>query len=114
MRNELGINIKREREKLGLSQTELGKMIDATKQTISNWENGNRTPTNKTISELATIFNISMDDLTGRDGNTLGPIRYSKELDKYIELAKEIEELDNKDKELIKNLIKSLNNKKDK
>ena len=45
----LGYNIRREREKLGLSQTELGKLVDATKQTVSNWENGNRTPTNKTI-----------------------------------------------------------------
>lgn len=34
----LGYNIRREREKLGLSQTELGKLVDATKQTVSNWE----------------------------------------------------------------------------
>lgn len=109
----LGYNIRREREKLGLSQTELGKLIDATKQTVSNWENGNRTPTNKTIDKLATIFNVSMDDLTGRSNiQHLGRVyRYSEELTEYIELAREIENLNDKDKKIIKELIRSLNDK---
>lgn len=112
----LGDNIRREREKLGLSQTELGKLVDATKQTVSNWENGNRTPTHKTIDKLATIFQVSMDDLTGRSySQNLGSVyRYSEELTENIELAREIENLNEKDKNLIKELIKSLNNKKDK
>ena len=97
----LGYNIRREREKLGLSQTELGKLVDATKQTVSNWENGNRTPTNKTIDKLATIFI-----------QHLGRVyRYSEELTEYIELAREIENLNDKDKKIIKELIRSLNDK---
>ena len=116
MSNFLGENIRREREKLGLSQTELGKKIGTTKQTISNWENGNRTPTSKTIDQLATLFKVSMDDLTGRSNmQSLGRVyRYSEELTEFIELAKEIDSLNDVDKKIIKDLIKRLNNKKDK
>ena len=62
----LGDIIKLERNKLGLSQSEFSKKMGVTQQTLSNWENGNRMPDIETIIELADLFGVSIDYLTGR------------------------------------------------
>lgn len=50
----------------GYSQKELAEMINVAQNTVSNWENGTREPDNKTLIELAEIFNCSTDYLLGR------------------------------------------------
>lgn len=51
----LGDNIRENREKLGINQVELAKLIGVSKQTVSNWENDNRIPPTQTLDKLATI-----------------------------------------------------------
>lgn len=49
-----------------LSQEELGKKINATKSTISNYENEYSTPSNEVLKDLANILNTTTDYLLGR------------------------------------------------
>jgi transcriptional regulator with XRE-family HTH domain len=50
----------------GLTQEKLGNMFNVEKGTVSNWENGNRTPDLQIVSKLADLFNVSADYLIGR------------------------------------------------
>ncbi len=63
----LGNNIKDLRIKKGLTQEELGKMLNKTKNNISQYETGKREPDNNTLLKLSEIFNVSIDLLLGND-----------------------------------------------
>lgn len=58
--------LREERLNLGLNQVEFAKIFNVTKQTVSNWENGNRNPDSATLSKLADYFGVTVDYLLGR------------------------------------------------
>lgn len=60
-------NIKFYRKSLNLTQTELAKFFNAKKSLISNYENGYSCPDIYTLIKLADIFEVSLDELVGRD-----------------------------------------------
>lgn len=62
----LGENIRRLRQERGLCQEELGRKIGASKQSVSNWENGNIVPSIDLLVRLADFFGVSTDYLLGR------------------------------------------------
>lgn len=113
MPKELKNIIREERLNKGLNQPELAKILNVTKQTISNWENGNRIPDANTLSKLSELFDCSVDYLLGRtdkrnnsifDGT--GQIRdlaetYEAELTRKDE--KDVEKLLNQTMEYIEN-----------
>ncbi|MUK89116.1 helix-turn-helix domain-containing protein [Ornithinibacillus sp. L9] len=49
-----------------LSQEELGKKINSTKSTISNYENEYSTPSNDVLRDLANVLDTTTDYLLGR------------------------------------------------
>lgn len=53
----------------GLTQPELAKDLNVAKQTISNWENDNRSPDNEMLIKIANYFDVSLDYLLGRTDN---------------------------------------------
>lgn len=59
----IGNRIKYERERMGLNQIELGKMIGVSKQCISGWETGRRTPDVIVLNKLAKLFGVSIISL---------------------------------------------------
>ena len=59
----IGNNIKYYRQKLGLSQEELGNLLGASKQSVSMYECNTRTPSIDIIIKLAEIFGIDIDTL---------------------------------------------------
>lgn len=63
---EIKDRIKTERLKKELNQPELARHMNVSKQTVSNWENGNRIPDTLTLSKLADFFDCSVDYLLGR------------------------------------------------
>lgn len=65
----LSDNIKNLRIKKGITQEELGNMLNKTKNNISQYETGKRTPDADTLLKLSEIFNVSIDMLLGN--NTL-------------------------------------------
>ena len=64
---ELGGQIRKRRQALGLSQDQLGARVYATRQSVSNWENGRTCPDIKSLLLLAEVFSVSLDDLVKGD-----------------------------------------------
>ena len=64
---EIGNQIKKYRNELGLSQEELADKIFVTRQTISNWENEKNYPDIRSLVMLSTLFDISLDNLVKGD-----------------------------------------------
>ena len=59
-------NLKKLREKKGLSQDRLAKLADVTNNTIIKIEQGENTnPTLATLKKIAKALGVSLDDLTG-------------------------------------------------
>ncbi len=57
-------NIKKYRNKMGVSQDRLSKFADVTYNTIIKIESGaNKNPTIETLSKIAKALNVSVDDL---------------------------------------------------
>ena len=48
----VGENIKKTRNKLGITQEELAEKINVTRQAVSNWENGKTEPTGQPKSDV--------------------------------------------------------------
>lgn len=74
--------LREERLNLGLNQVEFAKIFNVTKQTVSNWENGNRNPDSSTLSKLADYFGVTVDYLLGRTNE--------RNLNKEVKLSEEI------------------------
>lgn len=59
--------IKQARELKKLSQMQVAKATRITQGAISLWENGERIPNIIDMIKLADYYNISLDELVGRD-----------------------------------------------
>jgi len=59
-------NLKRLREKRGLTQREVAELVGVTPLTLSQWESDRATPTVENLMALADVFRVSMDFLVGR------------------------------------------------
>ena len=51
-----------------MSQVELAKELNVTKQSVSNWENDNIQPSVEMLIKIAQVFSVSTDYLLGIDG----------------------------------------------
>ena len=60
-------NIRFFRKANNLTQEELSKQLGGSKNLISNYENGISTPDIYTLVKLADIFDITLDELVGRE-----------------------------------------------
>lgn len=63
----LGKRLRELRKTKGYSQTQLGKLINVTKVSISGYETENRTPNLETLIDLAEVLETSLDYLIGHD-----------------------------------------------
>lgn len=59
----VGKNLKNIRKKNDLTQDELAEKLSVTRQAVSNWENGKTEPDIETLTKIAQIFDISIDEL---------------------------------------------------
>lgn len=66
-KNIIGKNIKLLRRSLGLTQGALAEKLCGKKSLVSNYENGYSVPDIFTLVKLADIFDITLDELVGRD-----------------------------------------------
>ncbi|TGY53596.1 helix-turn-helix domain-containing protein [Ligilactobacillus murinus] len=60
------IRLKELRHEKGLTQDELGKILNVSGKTIGTWERDSRQPNIETINELADFFGVTTDYLIGR------------------------------------------------
>lgn len=127
--------IKEIREYSKLTQDEFGKRIGSARNTIANYENGNRNPSNSVILSICREFNVSEEWLRTGKGNMLkkrlpaDEVAYFVEdlleydgngnpfYDMIIEMMKTYRELDDKSQTVIKNYFgavkESINKKKE-
>ena len=63
----LGEKILKYRKKAGISQEELADMLNVTRQSISLWETDQTVPSLDNLITLSKIFDVSMDELCGRE-----------------------------------------------
>jgi len=62
----IGTKIRDLRKQAHLSQTELGKKVSVSQQTVTAWENNKAEPSSSAVAQLADIFNVTTDYLLGR------------------------------------------------
>lgn len=58
-------NLKEIRSKKALSQDDLAKQLFVSRQTVSRWESGDRSPDLDTLIKLANVLGVSTDELLG-------------------------------------------------
>lgn len=61
--NDIMKNIKRLRQKRGLTQEELGSKLHVTRQAVSNWETGKNQPDIELLKSLAEAFEVDVTEL---------------------------------------------------
>ena len=59
------------RKKFGITQTQMGKVVDKQPSTIGNWENGVSYPDLNELVHLIQFFGISFEELTQKDFSKL-------------------------------------------
>ena len=65
----IGKNIAELRKAKGVKQDELARFVGITAQAVSKWENGG-VPDTELLPKIADYFNVSIDELFGRELNT--------------------------------------------
>lgn len=121
----MNTRIKKIREHRNLTQEEFGKKIGCARNTIANYENGNRNPSNSIIKSICREYGVNENWLRTGEGEM--PHRYliKDEVGYYIEellddygdnpfydmvldLVKTYSELDEKSKEVIRRSAEKL------
>lgn len=75
--------LKEHRNKIGLTQQEVGDRLHVSRQTVSNWENGKNYPDIPTLIEISNQFSLSLDYLLKGDQD------YMKKVEKDYEMINE-------------------------
>ncbi len=67
MQKSLGVRLRELRETAGISQAELSFQTKISQQALSLWERDLRVPNILSCIALANYYNISLDELVGRN-----------------------------------------------
>ena len=81
-------NLKYLRLKNNMEQTELAEKLDRGATSVSNWENGNSVPKAGIISDIAKLFNVTMNDLMNSDLQNMSVSKDVIELNKIPVVSK--------------------------
>lgn len=65
--------IKKLREKSGLSQIELAKLLNVTQGAVSQWESKKSYPRAEVLIKIAALFNCTLDELLRDDDAPVPP-----------------------------------------
>ncbi|EES49168.1 helix-turn-helix domain-containing protein [Clostridium botulinum] len=103
----IGANIKRERERKGLSRKQLADSLGVTDVSISRYENEKRTPSIKILESISLRLDVSINDLTTEKEEKKLIRNRMNSLNKLSEKMKS--KLTSEDKEILLNLIKYYN-----
>lgn len=73
---DIGIALKEQRERAGLSQSELAKRTGIKQQNISRWENNTHVPNVRDCITLALFYGVSLDYLVGLETEDGGRVDF--------------------------------------
>ena len=95
------------REEKNLSQAQVGKIINAAQNTVSQWEKGNRGISSEVLIQLADFYRVSIDYLLGRTENrtALQENIQSDTTNKELALIKKYRALDEHGKNLVNTVL---------
>lgn len=81
----LGKNIKKRRQKLGLTQKELAYMIMKSEISIRKYESGKVNIPPSTLFDICTVLNISSEELLGEDSDKYHLTHFGETLEQSLE-----------------------------
>lgn len=86
--------IKQLREKNGLKQTDLARMLNITRSSVNAWEMGISIPSTQFVYDLAKVFRVSTDYILGIDESATISVKGldSQEVAILVELANKFRE----------------------
>ncbi len=101
------LRIKEFREEIQFTQKELADKIGNVQRNVSNWESGTSEPDCETIVKLAEIFDVTIDELFGRE-----PCAISKQTPTGVEytILKRVRELTEAQKFALLQLLREFQN----
>ena len=91
------------RDLKGLKDSDVSKGADVSKSTFSDWKSGRSTPKKDKLIRIANFFGVSVEYLMTGEENPK-----KKQADEFNEFIVLFNKLNDKDKENIVNLMKSL------
>lgn len=118
---DFGLRIRELREQHKLSQEQLGKKVERSKSVISSYENNIKIPPLGILTQMAVIFNVSLDYLVGIDKNEMISIDGMSNAQKALlqtivfefkEKAKQGDGLTLRQQEILNGLMKEFSKKK--
>lgn len=85
IRQGVGLRLKAERERNGLSQLQVAKHFDVSKGTVSAWETGLGDPGIYRLRELAMLYGVATDALLWEDSITPAAMMFAADYDSLTE-----------------------------
>ena len=79
----VGVRIKKYRERQNISQDELALKVFVSRQTISNWETNKSYPDIKSLTMLSNIFHVTLDDFIKGDIEEMKRIVSKEKIEKF-------------------------------
>lgn len=90
---KLGDKLKDYRNRCNLRQDEVALQMNVSRQTIGRWENNQNEPDIKTLSRLADVYQVTMDELVGNTSLSKNPAQ-AKKLHKEEKHLTKLSEMD--------------------
>ena len=84
----IGKNIKKIRSEKGMTQEQLAESLHVTRQAVSNWEQGKTQPDVETLSAMAEVFDVPVEELIyGNEKHKESKIVIEKTTEKGIDIG---------------------------
>lgn len=99
-----GEKIRFYRNRLGLSQEELGQKLTANRQTVEFWESDEATPTVKELIRLKKLFGVTVDELLSDGADVPKTAAEPKEFYQFVYPAEELAKMNNTTRKIGLNL----------
>ena len=71
----LGSRLEESRINKSLSQADIARKIGVTRETVSNWESGDKEPSPEHLRELALVLGVATDYLLGIEKTNTVPVK---------------------------------------
>lgn len=104
----LGKNIAKLRKEKGIKQIDFARMLHVTQGAVSQWENNRTRPDTEQLLSIASLFEVSVDSLTGPIVSAPKQTPKTKKDAQLDEFAEMFQQMDAMDRESIMNLMKSI------